>query len=75
MSQKTRKTRSDLGNAEKRLRKAPADPALKAEVDRLRTEYRSETLREHIELVVNSAPPLTDAQRDQLGLLLRGAAA
>jgi hypothetical protein len=45
------------------------------EADRLDTEIRTERLAEYIRRTVDVAPPLTAEQRDQLALLLRGAAA
>lgn len=62
--------RASLANAERRLKADPTDTQLRAEVDRLRAEYRSEALREHIERVVSAAPPLTAEQRSRLALLL-----
>ena len=38
----------------------------------LRRELRTLSLEEHIQRVVDEAPPLTPAQRDRLALLLRG---
>lgn len=62
--------RAKLANAERRLKADPTNLALRAEVDRLRAEYRSEALREHIERVVAGAPPLTSDQRARLAVLL-----
>lgn len=42
-----------------------------ADVTELRRQLRAERLAEHIERIVNQAPPLTDAQRDHLAALLR----
>ena len=38
----------------------------------LERDYAAERIAAHIEKVVASAPPLTDAQRDRLAGLLRG---
>lgn len=42
------------------------------EAARLDAEIRTAALAEHIARVVDKAPPLTDAQRDRLAVLLRG---
>lgn len=39
----------------------------------LARDFKAERLAEYIERVVRTAPPLTQAQRDKLALLLRGA--
>ena len=44
----------------------PGDPRLPA----LRSELTAATLEEHIKRAVDAAPPLTDAQRERLALLL-----
>ncbi|HET8536116.1 MAG TPA: hypothetical protein VFL73_02950 [Solirubrobacteraceae bacterium] len=38
----------------------------------LKRELKAAQLAEHIERVVNEAPPLTPEQRDRLAVLLRG---
>lgn len=50
--------------------RTPDDPDL---VD-ARLNLRTEKLAEHIERVVNAAPPLDDARRDRLAALLRPSA-
>lgn len=47
------------------------DPDLVQARERLRVAR----FEEHVRKLVDSAPPLTDAQRDKLALLLRGGAA
>ncbi|MBB2894576.1 hypothetical protein [Flexivirga oryzae] len=59
-------TRSQIAHAKRR------DP--NADVTELRRQLRAERLAEHIERVVNEAPPLTPEQRDRLAVLLRGGA-
>lgn len=49
----------------------PDDPDL---ID-ARRDLRAQRLADYIKRVVDTAPPLTPAQRDRLALLLRGAAA
>ncbi len=66
------KLRSQLANAERRLKAQPDDDARRAEVDRLRTEYQTSALADYIVRVVDDAPALSAAQRDRLALLLRG---
>ena len=39
----------------------------------LARDFKAERLAEYIERVVDAAPPLTQAQRDNLAILLRGA--
>jgi hypothetical protein len=39
----------------------------------LARNFRAERLAEYIQRVVDMAPPLTEAQRDKLAILLRGA--
>lgn len=46
----------------------PNDPDLVA----ARRDLAAERLAAHITRIVNEAPPLTDAQRDRLAVLLRG---
>jgi len=65
------KLRSQLANAERRLKAQPDDDA-RAEVDRLRTEYQTSALADHIRCVVDDAPALSAAQRSRLALLLKG---
>lgn len=67
--------RSQLANAERRRKAHPDDLAAQAAVDDLRSAYKASALADHIKRVVETAPPLTDAQRDQLAVLLRGGAA
>lgn len=57
-------TRSKIAHAKKR------DP--NADVSDLRAQLKAERLADYITRVVDSAPPLTPAQRDRLALLLRG---
>jgi F0F1-type ATP synthase delta subunit len=40
-----------------------------------RRDLRAARAEDYIKALVDSAPPLTDAQRDRLAVLLRGAAA
>jgi len=69
------KLRSQLANAERRLKAQPDDGARRAEVDRLRTEYQTSALADHIRCVVDQAPPLDETQKNRLALLLKGGAA
>ena len=69
------KLRSQLANAERRLKAQPDDGARRAEVDLLRTEYQTSALADYIVRVVDDAPALSAAQRDRLALLLKGGAA
>ncbi len=66
------KLRSQLANAERRLKAQPDDGARRAEVDLLRTEYQTSALADYIVRVVDDAPALSAAQRDRLALLLKG---
>ncbi len=50
-------------------RHRPNDP----KTDELAAKFKSDRLAQHIRRVVDSAPPLTPAQRDRLAVLLRGA--
>lgn len=43
-----------------------------ADTTDLRTELKAAKLADYIRDLVNSAPPLTDEQRERLALLLRG---
>lgn len=45
-----------------------------AETIEAERDYRAEVLAEHVRRVVDTAPPLTPAQRDRLAALLRGTA-
>ncbi len=63
--------RSELANAEARLKRDPGHPDLRALVDRLRAEYRTLALEDRIREVVDAAPAISAAQRDRLALLLR----
>lgn len=45
-----------------------------ADVTELRRQLQTERLADHIQRVVDAAPPLTNAQRDRLAVLLRGGA-
>lgn len=60
-------TRSQIAHAKKR------NPD--ADVTELRRQLRAERLADHIQRVVNEAPPLTPEQRDRLAGLLRPAPA
>ena len=53
----------------RRTRDHGADHILVAEA---RRDFRAARLAAYIEKVVNAAPPLTNAQRDRLAVLLRG---
>jgi len=50
-------------------RHRPNDP----KTDELAASFKADRLAQHISRVVDSAPPLTAAQRDRLAMLLRGA--
>lgn len=50
-------------------RHRPNDP----KTHELAAAFKAERLAQHIRRVVDSAPPLTPAQRDRLAVLLRGA--
>jgi hypothetical protein len=50
-------------------RHRPNDP----ETDELATKFKADRLAQHIRSVVDSAPPLSQAQKDRLAVLLRGA--
>ncbi len=50
-------------------RHRPNDP----KTHELTAAFKAERLAQHIRRVVDSAPPLTPAQRDRLAVLLRGA--
>lgn len=52
-----------------------SDPTLIEARERLRSERRVALADEYIAKLVADAPPLTDAQRDRLALLLRGGTA
>lgn len=58
-------TRSQIATTIKR------DPS--ADVTELKRQLKAERLAEHIERVVNEAPPLTNEQRSRLAVLLGGA--
>jgi hypothetical protein len=73
LQQGARRARAHLASAEAALRRNPHDPKLRAQVDERRRAYRTEALAEHIQGVVDAAPPLSQAQRDRLALLLRPA--
>ena len=60
-------TRSAIATAKRR------NPS--ADVTDLRQKLREERLAEHIRAVVDEAPPLPQAARDRLALVLRGGAA
>jgi hypothetical protein len=55
-----------------RRAKRSGDPADRAEADRILAEYRANQLADDIKRVVDGFPPLTQAQRDRLAVLLRG---
>lgn len=65
-----RKARSDLANAAKKAAKNPADRDAAAQVEYLRTEYRTVALAEYIRKLVDTAPPLTAEQRAHLAGML-----
>lgn len=46
------------------------DPA--ADVTDLRRELRAQRLEEHVQKVIDAAPPLTDEQRDRIARILQG---
>jgi hypothetical protein len=46
-------------------------PATREAVEQLRAAYTEAKLADYISRVVDNAPPLEDAQRDRLALLLR----
>lgn len=57
------KTRSEIAHAKK------ADPS--ADVTELKRQLKAERLADHIQFVVDSAPPLSDEQRERIAALLR----
>ncbi len=57
------RVRSDLANAVK------ADPS--ADVTELRRQLKAARLEDHVRSIVNSAPPLSDEQRERIAALLR----
>lgn len=64
--------RSEVGNAAKRYKSKPDDDRRRALED-ARRDLASATLEAHIRRVVDSAPLLSQAQKDRLAVLLRGA--
>ncbi len=69
------KARSALACAEAEAKRRPGDPHARDEVDELRRQYRAVAAEDYIRELVDSAPPLTDEQRDRLAVLLRPSAA
>jgi hypothetical protein len=63
--------RASLARAERKAKRS-GDPADRESAQATRAEYAALKLAEFITRVVESAPPLTNAQRDRLALLLRG---
>ena len=47
----------------------PNDP----ETDKLAAEFKTDRLAQHIQKIVDQAPPLSQSQRDALAILLCGA--
>ena len=66
MSSEQRKTRARIAALK---RHNPNDP----KTVNLARDFKAERLSQYIQRVVDAAPPLTQAQRDQLAILLRGA--
>ncbi len=73
MNKAQRVARAELASAAAVAKKSPT-PTNVARVGELSRDYRAEALAGHIETVVAQAPPLSEAQRDRLALLLRGGA-
>lgn len=67
----TRQIQARLAQKSRQLKARPSDLQLRAEVQGLRTEFRTQSLADHITRVVDAAPPLTPEQRDRLAVLLR----
>jgi len=63
------KMKSDQARLAAMRRHRPNDP----KTDELAAKFKADRLAQHIRRVVDSAPPLTPAQRDRLAVLLRGA--
>ncbi len=65
------KARSELATAAAEAKRRPHDPAAAARVEELRRKYRAVAAEEYVRALVDSAPSLTDAQRERLAMLLR----
>jgi outer membrane protein assembly factor BamD (BamD/ComL family) len=67
--------RAAIARAGRVVRRNPDDREARETLARLRAEYHTVRLGEHIRRIVAEAPPLSDEQREGLALLLRGTAA
>jgi ribosomal protein L29 len=68
----SRRVRSEVANLVREQLRQPDDEQLAIQIEDRRREYRYLRAQDYIRELVDSAPPLTDAQRDRLALLLRG---
>lgn len=71
MRPERRTARAHLGAAEAEARRNPS-PANQSRVAELRQNYKVLRLEDYIREVVDSAPPLTEAQRARIAALLHG---
>jgi ribosomal protein L14E/L6E/L27E len=74
ISAPSRRARGKLAQVVAEQNKRPDDPALAAEVEDRRREYRYLSAADYIKQLVDDAPRLSEAQRSALALLLRGGA-
>lgn len=70
MRRELRRARAVLASTAARAARNPDDPAATAAVVERRRAYRAAALAEHIRQVVDTAPPLTAEQIEQLRGLL-----
>jgi hypothetical protein len=68
---KFRVLRAGIARQSREVNRNPGDADARAELDRLRREYRIALVAEHIKSLVSNAPPLSDEQRNRLSCLLR----
>ncbi len=74
ISAPSRRARGKLAQVVAEQNKRPDDPALAAEVEDRRREYRYLSAADYIKALVDEAPSLTNDQKARLALLLRGGA-
>lgn len=66
--------RAAIGRAERDLRRKPGDPEAAAHVQQVRADYQAAKAEAYIRELVDSAPPLDEATRARLCVLLRRSA-
>ncbi len=72
LTKESLRARAQLASKSAKAARLPDDAETAQAVEEARRNYRFVAASDYVRRLVDAAPPLTDAQRDQLALQLRG---